>query len=223
MAKKAEKENQTEGSIISIIRQMVAAGEKEENIIQTLQDLGIDRGKAQRLLLLGQADTFALLQSEINKMVLKGIEKEKVNIQKTIKEMSSTAAMATQEAIIEKAGVTFDKKSDQLRKENEAYRQKLEKVVSQTVSLTERFRVDLTELARRSRNNKIELDEVKLRGLGKVTRLMNTVLLIGGLLLCFAAFFAFFMYFNPITIDGILITIVMVIVGISMMFVSTLL
>lgn len=223
MAKKAAQPEQEESSVIAIIRQMVAAGESEDNIIQTLQDLGIDKSKAQRLLLLGQADTFALLQAEINKLVLKGIDAEKANIRKTVEDTNARATAASQEMLEEKIAKDFEKRFEQLRKENEAQQHKLEKVVGQTVGLTDRFRVDLTELARRTRNNKVELDEVKLRGLGKVTRVMNSVLLIGGLMLAFAAFFAFFMYFNPITIDGIIITILMVVVGISMMFVSTLL
>ncbi len=57
----------TDTSIIEIIEKMVREGESEEKIVQTLKDLGIPQDKAKRLLLLGQADTFALLRGEIKK------------------------------------------------------------------------------------------------------------------------------------------------------------
>ena len=68
-AKMAQMDRPSEASIISIIREMVQAGEPEENIIKSLKELGITEKDAKKLLLLGEADTFSLLQSEINKMV----------------------------------------------------------------------------------------------------------------------------------------------------------
>jgi len=63
------KENAKEASIIQIIQDMVKNGESEEKIIKTLESLGVEADKAKRLLLLGQADTFALLRNEISKII----------------------------------------------------------------------------------------------------------------------------------------------------------
>ena len=67
----------SEPSIIEIIQNMVREGESEEKIVQTLQQLGVEPKKAQRLLLLAQADTFALLRSEISKIVKQDVDAEK--------------------------------------------------------------------------------------------------------------------------------------------------
>ncbi len=66
-----------EASIIEIIEEMVRAGESEEKIVQTLKDIGISDKQAKKLLLLGEADTFALLKNEIRKIVKEDMEKEK--------------------------------------------------------------------------------------------------------------------------------------------------
>ena len=73
-----------ESSIIKIIQRMVSDGESEEKIVQTLRDLGVDEDKAKRLLLLGQADTFALLRSEISKIVKEDLDKQKPEMKKFI-------------------------------------------------------------------------------------------------------------------------------------------
>ena len=69
-------------SIIEIIRKMVANGDSEEKIVKQLKDLGVDPDKAKRLVLLGQADTFALLSSEISKIVNAELDKQRPNMQK---------------------------------------------------------------------------------------------------------------------------------------------
>ena len=71
------KQEKPQASIIEVIQEMVRNGESEENIIKSLEQLGIEPDKAKRLLLVGQADTFALLQSEITKIVRNQVEMEK--------------------------------------------------------------------------------------------------------------------------------------------------
>jgi len=94
----AEQKNQA--SIIELIQQMVSEGVPEEKIVQTLKELGVEPEKAKRLLLLGQADTFALLRSEIARIVVDDIEKEKPNLVKFISEEGEKAGQKSREKII---------------------------------------------------------------------------------------------------------------------------
>ncbi len=66
-----------ESSIIEIIEKMVREGKSEEQIIKHLKALGIKPTQAKKLLLLGEADTFTLLRSEIKKIIKEDIEKER--------------------------------------------------------------------------------------------------------------------------------------------------
>ena len=82
----------SEASIIQIIQKMVREGESEEKIIQSLKTLGVAPDKAKRLLLLGQADTFALLRSEITKIVKQSIEEQRGQTERIIGEEAKKAA-----------------------------------------------------------------------------------------------------------------------------------
>ena len=69
-------------SIIKIIQTMVQNNEPEEKIIKTLQSLNVSKEQAKRLLLIAQADTFTLLQSEINKIVDKEVSEKQEQMEK---------------------------------------------------------------------------------------------------------------------------------------------
>ncbi|MFH1544877.1 MAG: hypothetical protein ABIE23_02180 [archaeon] len=73
-----------EKSIIEIIERMVKEGEPEEKIIASLKALGIKENQAKKLLLLGEADTFTLLKSEIRKIVREDIKKEEELLKEVI-------------------------------------------------------------------------------------------------------------------------------------------
>ncbi|MBS3059344.1 MAG: hypothetical protein J4224_02865, partial [Candidatus Diapherotrites archaeon] len=89
----------SEASIIEIIQKMVRDGESEEKIIQSLKTLGVAPDKAKRLLLLGQADTFALLRSEITKIVKQSIEEQRGQTERIIGEEAKKAADENRERL----------------------------------------------------------------------------------------------------------------------------
>ncbi|MFA4906946.1 MAG: hypothetical protein WC602_01615, partial [archaeon] len=82
MAKESLEDNP---SIIRIIQEMVRKGESEKDIMSTLRGLGIDEERAKRLLMLGQADTFALVESEVSKIVRGSIAEEEEDFKIALK------------------------------------------------------------------------------------------------------------------------------------------
>ncbi len=77
----------TETSIIEIIEKMVREGRPQKEILKELKSLGIKEEQAKKLLLLGEADTFALLKKEIQKIVKEDMKKEEELFRKLIVEI----------------------------------------------------------------------------------------------------------------------------------------
>jgi VIT1/CCC1 family predicted Fe2+/Mn2+ transporter len=214
---------QGEPSIIEIIQGMVKEGESEETILQTLSQLGVDLKKAKRLLLLAQADTFALLRSEISKVVQQDVEKEKQNINQYIQQ---TALESVQKV---KQNVTDEIKSDLQKFENEIMqnRKRYESQSSQTVQkfteLVERMRLRVNTLGKDVSQVRMDQDELKLKGIGKQNRLTSWILLAFGVLFIIVDLYLFIVGFgSALTIDAILTFIVIALIGVTMLFVATL-
>jgi len=83
---KQEKEGM-ESSILEIIEQMVKEGKSEKDIFGALRGLGIKEEQARKLLLLGEADTYALLRNEIKKIVKEDMEREEAVLVGVIQKM----------------------------------------------------------------------------------------------------------------------------------------
>ena len=153
-------------SIISIIREMVKSGETEENIIRSLKELGVEERKAKKLLLLGEADTFALLQNEINKMVKEYFDREKPGLASYIKK---ELAVKEQEMInkVEKRALSAFKE-DQKFIENQAtmFQARVNQSVKNIVQLNSETKQNITNLGSRISNNERELWGLKEKILG---------------------------------------------------------
>ena len=76
-----------ETSIIEIIEKMVREGRPQKEILKELKSLGIKEEQARKLLLLGEADTFALLKKEIGKIVKEDMKAEEEIFRRLIVEM----------------------------------------------------------------------------------------------------------------------------------------
>lgn len=76
-----------ETSIIEIIEKMVKEGRPQKEILKELKSVGIKEEQARKLLLLGEADTFALLKKEIQKIVKEDMKKEEELFRKLIVEI----------------------------------------------------------------------------------------------------------------------------------------
>ncbi len=171
-------EEPTQASIISIIREMVKAGESEETIIRSLQELGIAEKDAKRLLLVGEADTFALLENEINKMVKEYFEREKPKLIKYIEDKVGETEQEMLNKVEKRALGAF--KEDQRFIENQAtmFQARINQSVKNILQLNEQTKQNIADLAGRLSNNERETWTMKERVFGsKTVKLVSSVLI----------------------------------------------
>lgn len=213
----------SEPSIIEIIQTMVREGESEQKILQTLQQLGVEPQKAQRLLLLAQADTFALLRSEISKIVKQDVDAEKQNLNVFVQQQAQAAVQASTKGMAETIKKDLEAYENQLSMQRRNFETQTSDTVTKFTDLAERIRVRVNELGKDVQQVKVDQDEIKLRGVGNQNRMISMALLAFGVLFVLADLFLFIVNFGSVlTIDSVIIFIVMALIGVVLMFVATL-
>jgi len=211
-----------ESSIIEIIQQMVEAGENEEKIVKTLQDLGVEPEKAKRLLLLGQADTFALLKSEIVKIVKKDVKAQEPELKKFIKEQTDKAVVEMKKHVETAAMEDIKKYEKDITGQSKTFQEQIHDTVSQMADLSTRVKEKLNELGEKMQKVEQDMGEMKVRGIGQRNRMISLLLVLGGVAFMVSSLYLFFIKFQSfITIDSIIITVIMALIGITMIFVAT--
>lgn len=211
-----------EASIIETIQKMVRDGESEERIVQTLRDLGVEPEKAKRLLLLGQADTFSLLRNEITKIVAMDLEKEKPGLQRFIREETARSVAESKERIEKAVMADLKKYEKDITGQSKTFQEMINEAISRIAELGERVREQLNNLGAAVKKVEVDLDEMKVRGVGGRNRLVALVLLFMGIVFLAGDMYMFYSSFGgAITVDSVIITVVMALVGITMLFVAT--
>jgi predicted phage tail protein len=211
-----------EASIIEIIQKMVREGESEEKIIQTLKDLGVEPEKAKRLLLLGQADTFALLQNEISKIVSKELEKQKSSLKEFIEDQAETAAEKEREQLTKAVISDLKEYEKDITGQSKTFQEQIQENVTKVTELSDRVKVKLNELGEAVHTIQMDMDEIKLKGIGSRNKWISTLLLFMGIAFCIGDILLFYTAFQgEITIDTMIITVIMALIGITMIFVAS--
>src|SRR6185295_11437565 len=136
----------SEPSIIEIIQNMVREGETEEKILQTLNQLGVDPKKAQRLLLLAQADTFALLRSEISKIVKQNVDVEKQGMTIFVQQQAQGAVAAAKQSMIEDLRKDLGAYENQYAQSRRGFETQTNDTVQKFTDLAERIRIRVNEI-----------------------------------------------------------------------------
>lgn len=217
------KESKTEPSIIDIIQTMVKEGESEETILETLKSLGVEPQKAQRLLLLGQADTFALLRNEISKIVKSDIEKEKPELQHFIEQRAVESVIQAKQNLELQIREDLGKYEKQITGQSKTFQQEMSETVSTFAELSERVRGQMNELGARVEQVRLDMDELKVRGIGTRNKWIGNTMLALGLLFIVADLYVFATQLGgSTTIDTIVLFVVTAIIGITLVFLATL-
>jgi SMC interacting uncharacterized protein involved in chromosome segregation len=215
-------ETEKTASIIQIIQEMIKKGESEEKIISTLKDLGITEEQAKRLLLLGEADTFALLESEITKIILNEIEKEKPILNELIEEKTIVATKKTEKFLSEKNEKNFSELKENIKKMQEKFETDIEQRIKKIMELSEKTKDELLDLNNRTKKVELDLDELKVSGLGKRNKFVSMLLILFGIIFSIASLYIFFSSFQEIlSIDILIETVVFALIAIVLFFVST--
>ena len=218
-----------EQSIIEIIQQMVANGDSEEKILKTLKDLGVPMENAKRLLLVGQADTFSLLRSEISKIVKSDLELEKPRLTKYIDEQAKRSSESAKGKIEQAVIADLQKYEKDITGQSKTFQEQIGETVKIVTDLSDRVRDQLNALGAQVDTIQKDMDETKVKGLGVRNRIISILFIILGLVFCGMAGYFAYQNFNLISagtglpIDAVIILLVVGMIGITLLFVASLL
>jgi len=211
-----------DASIIDIIQKMVREGESEEKIINSLKDLGVDHEKAKRLLLLGQADTFALLKGEIKKIVIQEMEGEKPTLKKFIQEEAVSSADTSRQQLTKAVISDLKEYEKDITGQSKTFQEQINENIRQVNELNQRVKGKLNELGEAVREVQIDMDEVKIKGVGGRNKLISNSLMGLGILFGLGDAFLFYTTFGqPLSVDSLIVMTVVALITVTMMFVAT--
>ena len=214
--------NPKETSIIEIIEKMVKEGESEDKIISTLKELGVEPEKAKKLLLLGQADTFALLKGEIKKIVAKELENEKPALEKFMQEEAVTSADSSRQQLTKAVISDLKEYEKDITGQSHTFEEQISGNIQKVNELNERVKGKLNELGEAVREIQIDMDEVKIKGVGGRNKLIGNALMLLGLLFGAGDAYLFYSSFGkPLSIDSLIIMTIMGLITVTMLFVAT--
>jgi hypothetical protein len=211
-----------EKSIIEILQKMVRENAPEEEIVNSLLSLGVSEEQAKRLLLIAQADTFTLLQSELDKIVKKQVdEKQKELEDKSQKFIDKTLAEKRKELDIE-----LEKKSLKYNAELSKNQSDFQKNVGESIAKLAKLNEDayLTAQENKKMIDSVQKDltETKLKGIKVRKSVARNSLMVFGIL-CFISAIASIAYnlFVQTNIDFITAAAVFGFIGAIIIYLST--
>ena len=211
-----------ESSIIEIIEKMVKDGESEEKILKTLLDLGVEPEKAKKLLLLGQADTFALLKREIRNIVMDEIEKEKPVLKRFIEEQAVQAGYESRQELTKAVISDLKEYEKDVSGHNKAFQEKLDDNIRKVTEMNDKVKMKLNEMGEAVRQVQVDMDEVRIKGVGSRNKLISNALWLLGLFFGVGTFYTFITSFGQaLSIDTIIVMVTMALITITMLFVAT--
>jgi hypothetical protein len=209
-------------SIIEIIEKMVRDGEPEEKILKTLLELGVEPEKAKKLLLLGQADTFSLLKREIRNIVHDELEKEKPMLKKFIEEETIQANYEARQELTKAVISDLKEYEKDISGYNKTFQEKIEENVRKITEMNDKLKIKLNEMGENLRQVQIDMDEMRIKGIGSRNKLISNALWLLGLFFGVGTFYIFITSFGQaLTIDNIIVMITMALITITMLFVAT--
>lgn len=212
-------------SVIEIIQGMVANGESEEKIVQTLKDLGVSPDQAKRLLLVGQADTFSLLRGEINKIVATEVERKKPELISFMEKEADQIGAKTHEKISEQVLADVKKYEKDITGQSKTFQEQMQENVRRVTELSDRTKNALNELGELVSQTRLDMDEMKVKGVGARNRILSIFLLGLGAIFLVVDLLLITTRFLPagnfITPDAMIIAVILTAAGLVLMFVGS--
>ncbi|MFA5763430.1 MAG: hypothetical protein WC915_01305 [archaeon] len=175
-------------SIIQIIQTMVQNNEPEETIIKTLESLSVSREQAKRLLLIAQADTFTLLQSEINKIVDREVAEKQSEIEKRANIFVNNLLKEQQKNVEANIEKEFLKHKLKLATEQENFQKNVNETISKIAKLNEDVFLDSKENKKMIDTIQRDLTETKLKGIKLRRSIARNLLMAFGIINLILAF-----------------------------------
>jgi hypothetical protein len=209
-------------SIIQIIQTMVQNNEPEETIIKTLESLNVSREQAKRLLLIAQADTFTLLQSEINKIVDREVTKKQNEIEKRANIFVNNLLKDQQKNVENNLEKEFLKHKLKLATDQENFQKNVNETISKIAKLNEDVFLDSKENKKMINTIQRDLTETKLKGIKLRRSITRNLLLVFGIInLLLALGIVVVNITNPLNLDMITGAVVVSLIGAIIIYLST--
>lgn len=212
-----------EKSIIQIIQKMVQDNEPEQNILDTLKTLGVEESQAKRLLLIAQADTFTLLQSEIGKLVSTQIEAKKNQIESDSKKFIDLEMQAKKLEMAKEFEKEMLKNKLSLAQSQKQFQDSVSESISRIAKLNEESFLMSEENKKMIGTVQRDLSETKLKGIKLRRSLMRNILIAFGLV-CFALAIGVIiqmLYSGPFNIDFITGAAILSLIGIGIIYLTS--
>lgn len=221
----------SESSIIELIESMVKAGESEKKIIESLKDLGVKEDQAKKLLLLGEADTFALLKAEIRKIVADSVETEREGLAKQIREEVKKQTSLTQQIAVSEVSKEMDIKERSMESDIKKYKLAIEtgekefksqmfSSLNDLTSMVDKTRNRSNELSERVTNIELDMGELKATGVGLKNYSIRRITFVIGLIFLIISGYIFLTGFTKLTTTSFLIALALALIGVTSMFVA---
>jgi hypothetical protein len=209
-------------SIIQIIQTMVQNNEPEETIIKTLESLNVSREQAKRLLLIAQADTFTLLQSEINKIVDREVAEKQSEIEKRANVFVNNLLKEQQKTVENNLEKEFLKHKLKLATEQENFQKNVNDTISKIAKLNEDVFLDSKENKKMIDIIQRDLTETKLKGIRLRRSIARNLLMVFGIInLLLALLIIIANIANPLNLDLITGAVVVTLIGAIIIYLST--
>ena len=197
-------------NLITIVQKMMEQGEKDEKIVRTLTDLGLDKREAEQLLNIGKGAGISAVRSDIAKMAKEQIDLEFPELQKLVVEES----MKSQGIIEQKIETRVMNDLRAFKKEVEESLNNANKVIS---SLEEKL--DFSQ--RRTDELEKEVRKSRLGAVSEKYAWMKLVLIAGGIIFSLSALALVFLSFSSLTMETIILVAIIALTGITMFFGSS--
>lgn len=208
-------------SIISIIQDMIREGQSEETIYANLKELGVEKEKARKLLLIGQADIYPLIQSEVNRLVDKKFEEKKPEYIHQLQRELELAEETTSKRVQEKSQGELKEYEKYLENKLLVLESQINESAKKAISAS-----DQVKSKQKQDEERLQKLEIENPGIGETKaisyRTPNWLLTGLGIVFILATAGIFSSYFfSTISAEAMIIGTVLGLIGVTLIFVST--
>jgi len=209
MKEQAEKKIK-DANVVKVIQEMLRAGESEKAIVKALLEMGLSEAQAKRLLSLSQADTLALLQAEIGRIVREQMESEVPALQTYI-----------EKALIQARSDLESKLKGDIRESLKEVKDDLKRDVKLLHDVNESTTGKIKSIEEKLSDLRLEVKEMRMRRLGTKNEWLSLIMVLGGISFYITALYLLLVQFQNITMDLLILIITIAITGTTMFFGSS--
>ena len=213
-----------ESSIIEIIEKMISKGETDEIILKTLKELGVEKEQARKLLSQGKENDRAKMSGDVIRAIRSDIEKEKVGLKKLVGEEVRTTTAGIEKQILASAISSLQGYERDMENQTQVFREQTNDNINKVNQLSERVKEKLNELGSAVRQVQIDMDELKVRGIGTRNKHISSLLILLGVAFALIDLYLLLTTYQSAaaSIDSIITMVLIALTAITMLFVSTL-